>query len=121
MSEIQASAIQTSAIQSESTDVKVDSEEVYLESDERKKEIITIVVSANRHLQIEESHGSFIVRQKSGSYWYVITEVEGEPSTFDISIYANSTFVARKYLKRQLEQFVYEICELINLDEYRQK
>jgi hypothetical protein len=121
MSAIQESAIQDSEIQAESTDVKVDSEKAYFESDERKKEIITRVVSSNRHLQIEELPGSFVVREKSGSYWYVITEVEGEPSNFDISIYTSPTFVARKYLKRQLEQFVYEIYEHLNLDEYNEE
>jgi len=84
--------------------------------DKAKERLLSVITKVNSITQ--ELKGSFIVSQNNGEFWYVLNEIINEPSMFKLYIYAPKDVVAKKYIRRQLEECVYRMGYLENPEDY---
>jgi hypothetical protein len=92
--------------------VVIDSENFHCDSLERAKYVLeTAVWSENDAIQ--DMSDSFIVSQQNGRFWFVLTQDQIEPTKFTVKLYAPKEEVATKYLRRLMEECIYNIdrCE----------
>jgi hypothetical protein len=92
--------------------VVIDSENFHCDSLERAKYVLeTAVLGENDAIQ--DLSDSFIVSQQNGRFWFVLTQDEIEPTKFTVKLYAPKEEVATKYLRRLMEECIYNIdrCE----------
>lgn len=119
-SAIQGSSIKGSVIDGASKDViKIDSKRTFFETYDQEKEILNFIASKNARLfEIQEFPDSFVVREKSDEYWYVITQIEDRPNYYNVSMYTNKKDYRIKYLKRQLDDFIFIIDFIQNPEDF---
>ena len=84
--------------------------------DKAKERLLSVVSKVNSVTQ--ELNGSFIVSQNNGEFWFMLNEIMNEPSMFKLYIYAPKDAVAKKYIRRMLEDCVYCMCDLENTEDY---
>jgi hypothetical protein len=98
--------------------IAIDDEIVYCSSYKTAKErLLSITPKVNSVTQ--ELKGSFIVSQNNGEFWYMLNEIMNEPTTFKLYVFAPKDAVAKKYLRRMLEDCVYSWCYLENPEDYQ--
>ena len=62
---------------------------------------------------------SYIVSQNNATFWFKLTQDTTDLTKFIIYLYASKDEVARKYLRRMLEDCVYRMNYLINPEDYQ--
>ena len=92
--------------------VVIDSENFYCDSLERAKYLLETAVWSENDI-IQDLSDSFIVSQQNGRFWFVLTQDKMEPTKFKVTLYAPKEEVATKYLRRLMEECIYNIdrCE----------
>jgi len=82
-----------------------------------KERLLSVTPQVNSAVQ--ELNGSFIVSQNNDEYWFVLNQIVDEPTLFKLYVYAPKDAVAKKYIRRMLEDCVYSLCYLENPEDYQ--
>ena len=97
--------------------VVIDSENFYCDSLERAKYLLETAVLGENDV-IQDLTDSFIVSQQNGRFWFVLTQDKMEPTKFKVTLYAPKEEVATKYLRRLMEECIYNIDRCEYPDDY---
>lgn len=100
--------------------IKIDEDFIYCETYDKAKEVLTKVIFA-REDTVQVLPNMYIISQDNHHYWYALSPVQDNPNNFNISLFAPKDEVAKKYLRRQLEDCVYRIDYLLNPEDYQQQ
>ena len=98
--------------------IPIDDDMIFCSTYETAKErLLSVTPRVNSVTQ--ELKGSFIVSQNNGEYWFVLNEIVNEPTMFKLYVYAPKDAVAKKYMRRMLEDCVYSLGYLENPEDYQ--
>jgi hypothetical protein len=84
--------------------------------DKAKERLLSVIPKVNSVTQ--ELNGSFIVSQNNGEFWYMLNKIVNEPTMFKLYAFAPKDAVAKKYIRRMLEDCVYRMGYLENPEDY---
>ncbi len=95
----------------------IDDDMVFCSTYEKAKErLLSVIPKVNSVTQ--ELKGSFIVSQNNGEFWFMLNEIMNEPSMFKLYVFAPKDAVAKKYIRRMLENCMYSMDYLENPEDY---
>ncbi len=97
--------------------IEIDEDIISCSSYETAKERL-LSVTPRVNSGVQELNGSFIVSQNNGEFWFVLNQIVNEPTLFKLYVYAPKDAVAKKYIRRMLEDCVYGLCYLENPEDY---
>ena len=100
--------------------IKIDEDFIYCETYDKAKEVLTKVSCGRDDISQLLPDESYSVSQQNGRFWYVLRPVQSNPTKFNISLFAPKDEIAKKYLRRQLEDCVYRIDYLLNPEDYQE-
>ena len=70
---------------------------------------------------VQDLSDAYIVSQDKGKFWFKLTQDITEPTKFIIYAYASKDEVAKKYIRRMLEDCMYHMDYLINPEDYQKE
>ena len=99
--------------------IVIDDDMIFYDTYDEAKEALMTAVRKDDLTQ--ELNGSFIVSQNNGEYWFVLNQIVNDPTTFKLYVYAPKDAVAKKYIRRQLEECTYRMDYLKNPEDYQEE
>jgi hypothetical protein len=97
--------------------ILIDEDYIYCNTYDRAKEILKLAVCRDTDVT-QELYDAYIVSQVNGTFWFKLSQDIKEPTKFNIYLYAPKDEVAKKYLRRMLEDCMYRMDYHINPEDY---
>ncbi len=97
--------------------ILIDSENIYCSTYDQAKETLTRALRKTEST-VQDLPDAYIVSQQNGRFWYMLSEVVNDPTTFNVSLYAKKDEVATKYLRRQFDDCIYVMDYFIHPEDY---
>jgi hypothetical protein len=98
--------------------ILIDNDYVHCNTYDEAKEILKRASFRETDV-IQDLPDSYIISKNNGTFWFELIENIKDPTKFIISVYAPKDAVAKKYLRRMLEDCVYHMDYLINPEDYQ--
>ena len=97
--------------------ILIDEDYTYCKTYERAKEVLK-TTTCDKTDVTQELHDAYIVSQNNNKFWFKLTQDINIPNKFIITLYAPKDEVAKKYLRRMLEDCIYRMDYIINPEDY---
>lgn len=98
--------------------ILIDNDYVYCKTYDEVKEILKRASFRETDV-IQDLPDSYIISQNNSTFWFELSQDIKVPNKFIICVYAPKDAVAKKYLRRMLEDCVYHMDYLINPEAYQ--
>ena len=95
----------------------IDDKYVYCNTYEEAKEFLNRAIRGDTDVT-QDLPDSYIVSQNEGSFWFKLTQDINEPTKFIIYAYASKDELAKKYIRRMLEDCIDRMDYMINPEDY---
>ena len=104
--------------------ILIDDDYVYCKTFDEAKEMLNRAICRDTDVThdlpevTQDLPDAYIVSQDKGKFWFKLSEDVKTPFKFIIYAYASKDEVAKKYIRRMLEECTYRMNYLINPDDY---
>ena len=98
--------------------IVIDDDYVYCNTYDEAKEMLKRA-SFNKNEVVQDLPHAYIVSQNNSKFWFKLSKDIKEPTKFIIYVYASKDEVAKKYIRRMLEECMYRIDYLISPEDYQ--
>ena len=75
--------------------------------------------TCNKNDIVQDLSEAYIVSQNNGTFWFKLTQDITKPTKFIIYAYASKDEVAKKYIRRMLDDCIYHMDYLLNPEDYQ--
>jgi len=99
--------------------ILIDSENICCTTFNNAKETLNFALCKTQS-DVHDLPNTYIVSQQNGRFWYVLSQVVDKSEMFNVALYAQKDEVAKKYLRRQLEDCIYRMDYLKNPEDYQE-
>ena len=100
--------------------IVIDDDYVYCKTYDEAKEMLNRAICYKNEVVQDLPH-AYIVSQNNGRFWFKLSQDVTDPTKFMIYLYASKDEVAKKYLRRMLEDCIYRMNYLINPEDYQEE
>lgn len=98
--------------------ILIDNDYVYCKTYDEAKEILNRSTCYKNEV-IQDLPDAYIISQNNSTFWFELSQDIKVPTKFIICVYAPKDAVAKKYIRRMLEDCVYHMDYLINPEAYQ--
>jgi hypothetical protein len=98
--------------------ILIDNDYVYCKTYDEAKEILNRSTCYKNEV-IQDLPDAYIISQNNSTFWFELSQDIKVPTKFIICVYAPKDAVAKKYIRRMLEDCVYHMDYLINPEDYQ--
>ena len=98
--------------------ILIDDDYIYCKTHDEAKEIFNRACCRDTDVT-QNLPDSYIVSQDKGTFWFKLSQDINEPTKFIIYAYASKDEVAKKYIRRMLEDCIYRMDYMINPEDYQ--
>lgn len=100
--------------------ILIDDDYVYCKTYDEAKEMLKRATCRENDI-VQDLPDSYIVSQNNKSFWFKLCQDITEQTKFIIYLYTSKDEVAKKYLRRMLEECMYRMDYLLNPEDYQEE
>ena len=98
----------------------IDNNYVFCDTYDKAKEILKQATCRDTDV-VQDLPDAYIVSQNNGKFWFELTQDMNKPTKFIITAYVSKDEVAKKYIRRMLDDCIYHMDYLLNPEDYQEE
>jgi hypothetical protein len=98
----------------------IDDNYVICDTYDKAKEMLNRATCTKNDV-VQDLPDAYIVSQNNGKFWFKLTQDMNKPTKFIITAYVSKDEVAKKYIKRMLDNCIYDMDYLLNPEDYQEE
>ncbi len=100
--------------------IVIDDNYVICDTYNKAKDMLNRVTCTKNDI-VQDLHDAYIVSQNNGKFWFKLTQDTNKPTKFIITAYVSKDEVAKKYIRRMLDNCIYDMDYLLNPEDYQEE